>query len=407
MMDPVQEIYIPPPAYSEQDFDQKTSRATELSLDRAKWEAKLDLDEEGFPRYDPVMFEEVHTAHKGKDQPIPTTFRSPSVTKRPLPKPTFTSSSAAGPSTLPQTAPLHISKKSITKAEEAARDATWHTTFSAKNITASSPSLKSTPSQRVNDTPEDNPPYCTSVLPPNLPSIPIRSNKTTPEENLLLVGNISTHTLPSFPNHLIDDPGFSQRLATQTPDHNPPYAPSRTPTPSNQRIEDIPDDNPPYSERTLFVSDPTSQSISNSIFEDVSRDNPPYELHYSAQPLHHEQPLEEAPQQPTRSRDLLTSANRRLEIQPQYTTAPDSPQHFSLLPPRSLPRINTSDRPQSHSDIPSVKFLQLSGNAPRVVFNPDVAYGRNPTGGPLPQIRAKEMPQEPFQTHFNPHMLYK
>lgn len=443
----LEENYIPPPAYSEQEFDQKTSRATELSLELAKREAsKFDLDEEGFPRYDPVMFEEVSRAQKGKDQLTPTTFRSQSITKRPLPNPkSFQSSSAAGPSTLRQTAPLHISKKSITKVEEAARD--------ASDITASSHSRTSTPSQMVKDTLQDNPPYGSSVLTADLPSVPIRSSRTTPEENPFPVENTSTHTLSSFPNHQIDAaeanipytarnlPGFSQPSTTEIQEDNPPYAPSRTLTP-NQRIEPIPDNNSSYSERNHFVSDHISQSISDSNFEDAPRDNPPYQLNYSAQPPHHEQYLEsweedgaisrqeatselvpddrfgrsrsEVPQQPTRSRELLTPANRRrLDVQPRYTTAPNfshppSPQHFSLPPvPRSLPRINTSDRARSHSEIPSVHLLQPSGNAPRVVFNPDVAYGRNPTGGPLPQFHPKEMSQAQFQAHFNPHMLYK
>jgi hypothetical protein len=123
-MDPLDVNFIPPPAYSEEEFDQKTSRATELSLEVAKWETpKLDIDEDGFLRYDPAVFEEPPRAQKGKDHPASTTFRSSSISKRPLPNPnSSTSSPDAGPSTLRQTQPLHISKKSISKTE-AAQDA--------------------------------------------------------------------------------------------------------------------------------------------------------------------------------------------------------------------------------------------------------------------------------------------
>ena len=47
--------YIPPPAYSEQEFDQKISQATTLSLRVSQ--ASLTIDPDGFPQYDPAAFE--------------------------------------------------------------------------------------------------------------------------------------------------------------------------------------------------------------------------------------------------------------------------------------------------------------------------------------------------------------
>ncbi|KAF8165320.1 hypothetical protein B0H34DRAFT_233327 [Crassisporium funariophilum] len=58
-MDP--EYLSPPPAYSEQEFDQKISRATDLSL-RAVQPQPLEFDQDGWPRYDPTVFEAIPTA---------------------------------------------------------------------------------------------------------------------------------------------------------------------------------------------------------------------------------------------------------------------------------------------------------------------------------------------------------
>ena len=46
---------IPPPAYSEQEFDQKISRATTLSIHVSQ--ASLTVDPDGWPQYDPAAFE--------------------------------------------------------------------------------------------------------------------------------------------------------------------------------------------------------------------------------------------------------------------------------------------------------------------------------------------------------------
>lgn len=45
----------PPPAYSEQEFDQKISQATTLSLNLSQ--ASLAVDSDGWPEYDPAAFE--------------------------------------------------------------------------------------------------------------------------------------------------------------------------------------------------------------------------------------------------------------------------------------------------------------------------------------------------------------
>ena len=47
--------HTPPPAYSEQEFDQKISQATTLSLNVSQ--ASLTIDPDGWPQYDPAAFE--------------------------------------------------------------------------------------------------------------------------------------------------------------------------------------------------------------------------------------------------------------------------------------------------------------------------------------------------------------
>ena len=125
IMDPPDEdLFSPPPSYSEQYFDTKISQATDLSLQSSRREAQLVIDEDGWPRYDPAMFEEESTpSMKGKEYSATsfTSAESSGVKKRPLPDiSSIKPSNNAGSSNIPQTAPLHIAKKSISKAQEAA-----------------------------------------------------------------------------------------------------------------------------------------------------------------------------------------------------------------------------------------------------------------------------------------------
>ena len=422
-MDPLDAEFIPPPAYSEEEFDQKTSRATELSLELAKWETpKVEIDEEGFPRYDPSMFEERPRAQKGKDQPTTATLRSSSISKRPLPNPKLASSSTdAGPSTLRQTQPLHISKKSISKAEEAA----------TRDIPASYSSFKYTP--------EDIPPYAAQNLPVTGPG------------------------LQSVPGQSIED----------TLEDNPPYTAMDPHVSTASSIEDAPEDNPPYTAMDLHVS---NSSIPEQIIEDTVEDNPPYEHNHPAEPPYDEQPRLENWEEATTPREeaisepvpdnrtqspgfehpehlrqgderltpntaimanqmfnrqsqyslppnhrgpqlsnpnTATMSNQMLDTQSQYSMAPNPPvhrgpqQHFSLPPaPRTLSRILPSDRPRSQSTIPTSPSSSLSQpTAPRVVFNPNVAYGKNAMGGQVPQLHPK--PQTPQTPRYDPTTFYK
>jgi hypothetical protein len=52
-MDP--DCLLPPPAYSEQEFDQKTAQATTLSLHTSQ--VLTNIDPDGWPQYDPAIFE--------------------------------------------------------------------------------------------------------------------------------------------------------------------------------------------------------------------------------------------------------------------------------------------------------------------------------------------------------------
>jgi hypothetical protein len=53
-MDP--DYLPPPPAYSEQEYDQKISRATTLSLHNSQ-ASSISIDSDGWPEYDPAAFE--------------------------------------------------------------------------------------------------------------------------------------------------------------------------------------------------------------------------------------------------------------------------------------------------------------------------------------------------------------
>ena len=99
--------FIPPPAYSEQQFDQKISQATTLSLHVSQ--ASLTIDSDGFPPYDPAAFE---------DTEGPST--SPSTAERSSP---FSSSGKRDDymqhgrtGDLPSVVPLRIEKKNQPKS---------------------------------------------------------------------------------------------------------------------------------------------------------------------------------------------------------------------------------------------------------------------------------------------------
>ena len=158
IMDPVDahpDYVSPPPAYSEQEFDAKLSRATELSLQQAKWEtSKLEVDADGWPRYDPTMFEQEPASLKGKDHIATTSPPAPaasssssSVTKRPLPNPnSMKSSNNAGSFTQIDIAPLHITKKSESRVH--------HTQELAGS--SSKPVWSTNPFQSIPDTEADD-----------------------------------------------------------------------------------------------------------------------------------------------------------------------------------------------------------------------------------------------------------
>ncbi|KAF9534301.1 hypothetical protein CPB83DRAFT_844012 [Crepidotus variabilis] len=126
-MDPHEDLFSPPPAYSEQEFDRKIAQAAQLSEQTAKWEKpRLDVDEDGWPLYDPSLFEEKpKPSSKGMYKPEPPAAATSSTTAN-VEAPTASSSrqSQDGRDSSPRLAkivPLRIAKK--TKAQEAAEDA--------------------------------------------------------------------------------------------------------------------------------------------------------------------------------------------------------------------------------------------------------------------------------------------
>lgn len=147
IMDPPDEdLSLPPPSYYEQEFDTKISQATDLSLQSSRREAQLVIDEDGWPRYDPAMFEEESIpSMKGKEY-LATNFTSAEsssgVKNRPLPDISLIKPSTnAGPSNIPQTAPLHIAKKSISKSQEAALETRATASHFASNPLQPDPGL--------------------------------------------------------------------------------------------------------------------------------------------------------------------------------------------------------------------------------------------------------------------------
>jgi hypothetical protein len=147
IMDPPDEDHLlPPPSYYEQEFDTKISQATDLSLQSSRREAQLVIDEDGWPRYDPTLFEdESIPSMKGKEYPatsFPSAESSSGVKKRPLPDiSSIKPNTNVGPSNIPQTAPLHIAKKSISKSQEAALETRDTASQFASNPLQPDPSL--------------------------------------------------------------------------------------------------------------------------------------------------------------------------------------------------------------------------------------------------------------------------
>ena len=371
IMDSLEANFIPPPAYCEEEFDQKTSRAAELSLELAKWQTpEVEIDEEGFPRYDPAMFEETKRAQKGKDQPATTTFRSSSISKRPLPNPkSSTSSNNAGPSTLRQTQPLHISKKSISKAEEAAQDiARPHSTKRTQEEIppyAAPPSPQSIPAQSIDATPEDNPPY--TVMDPCV------SNS-------------------SVPNQSIDD----------TPEDNPPYEPNYHPTelpyaeqpqrgnweedttPGQDVIsEPVPDeplDRPQSSELELPEHLGQGHEILNS---NIVMANQMLDRSVASNP-----PLHRGPQ-------TATVSNQMRDSQSQYSISPNPQFHRGLNPNTATTSDQMLDSQSQYSRPPNPSFHRG--------LNPNTATMSNQMLDSQPQY---SMPPNPsFHRGLNPNTM--
>jgi len=115
----------PPPAYSEQSFDQKVSRATEISLHTAKWETLVD--EDGWPQYDPAAFESSSTkpskgyladGHPQTSSSNP--YASSSEKNRPVDQHLIKQLANSPPNNLPSIGPLRIEKKAQPKSQEPA-----------------------------------------------------------------------------------------------------------------------------------------------------------------------------------------------------------------------------------------------------------------------------------------------
>ena len=95
--------HTPPPAYSEQEFDQKISQATALSLNVSQ--ASLTLDPDGWPQYDPAAFE----ATEGSST-------SPSTAERSSSGKTDDYMQHGRTGDLPSVVPLRIEKKNQPKS---------------------------------------------------------------------------------------------------------------------------------------------------------------------------------------------------------------------------------------------------------------------------------------------------
>lgn len=439
--------FIPPPAYSEEEFDQKMSKASELSLELAKWETpEVEIDEEGFPRYDPAMFEEPSRAQKRKDQPATTTFRSSSISKRPLPNPkSSTSSNNAGPSTLRQTQPLHISKKSISKAEEAAQETSRHIpapTHTPEDIPpyaahpVSAPSSQSIPAQSIDDTPEDNPPY--TAMDPHFSnsSVPTQRIDDTPEDNPPYEPNYASD-LPyteqpqrenweegigtpgqdvisePVPDEPLDRPQSSELEPPEHLGQGHEILNSNTVTTANQMLDRYSmASNPPFHRGP---QNPNTTTMSNQMRDSQSQysmaPNPPFHRGLNTATMSNQvldsQPQYSMPPNPPFHRGLdpstATVSNQMRDSRSQYSVAQ---QHFSLPPaPRILPRNHPSDRLRSHSTSPSTS--PQPAITPRVLFNPNVAYGINAMGGQLAQIRPKVHTLQTPQAPYDPTTFYK
>lgn len=105
-MDP--DDILPPPAYSEQEFDQKISQATTLSLNTPQ-SYLTNVDPDGWPEYDPAAFETTTASEGSSSSPTHVERSSPFPMGTSLGKKDYMQSGIIND--LPSVVPLRIEKK--------------------------------------------------------------------------------------------------------------------------------------------------------------------------------------------------------------------------------------------------------------------------------------------------------
>ena len=392
-MDPIDahpDFASPPPAYSEQEFDAKLSQATELSLQQAKWEtSKLQVDADGWPRYDPAMFEEEPASLKGQDH-IATTSSPPapaasssssSVTKRPLPDPSLMKSSDNARSfSQIDIAPLNITKKSESRVH--------HTQDLAGST--SNPVWSTNPFQSVPNTEPDNQDEGTGSnnaerQDAEVPSYPEHFQREPVE---------APSVYPAQANQVVPVPSYPEH-----PQREPVEAPSVYPAQANQVVPAP--SYPEHPQREPVEAPSVYPAQASQVVPDQTSNNRPLSR---GDP----EPQRSDPWTPTlEPLDLPTPADHsnnfyRPDADPNVRPVNHFLHHRSFQPLPS-PRTITPERPRIHSTIvPTVSQPCV----PRVNFNPNVAYGASATTAPSSFSRLT--PQKPhIPVPYNPHMLYK
>jgi len=131
-MDP--DYLSPPPAYSEQEFDQKISQVTTLSLHTSQ--ALTNIDPDGWPQYDPAAFEATSASEGSSSSPTTTERPSSFPMERSLGKKDDYMEHGIV-NDLPSVVPLRIEKKSQQKSNLAKPSAISQSRNESSSLTIS------------------------------------------------------------------------------------------------------------------------------------------------------------------------------------------------------------------------------------------------------------------------------
>ena len=345
-----QDSFLPPPAYSEQEFDQKISLATDLST-----RSPL-VDEDGWELYDPTSFENTSSASTKSayaDNSHPPTnpsykgASSSSEHRIPFEKqPTdHWRKDKPDPHNLPLTTPLRIEKKS--------QPITQYTISNSTDVGAT---------YGVDVYPRQ------SFYPPEDPG-----NFSSSSQANYFADNLGEYQTQASSSR-IQSGVYYEQTVTELEDEN--AAESHSPAPPS-----FEDDVPPLNEiESEGIETLTQVPFVIDLRHQVSY--PPTE----SSSLSLQLPLS---LEPDHSRNSL--------VDPYYHTAQPISFRRSGPEPRPLPQVRRGARPISSYQPP------LGPLVPLMNFNPSIAYGKVTS----PPVQSKPPASSQVNPQYDPHSFYK